>query len=305
MANIWNDPLEALLVTHVDDVANTVRYAVALSSAYDHRAVVTVLTGKAPTLQEAVVEMTEKFVLTTWATPVDLYTDYQRVFDSINQLRSSFPHIQPYLIAKVSKHRLYKDAKDALAEEEEQERAHTQNINPEFTTLAVDGSWSRYNKHGGWAVMDKSGRWYVRSGAHVNNATQTELEAIHLAVRKFKGPLKILSDCKQAIGLVINAKNTGGKSDSKIVNDIITAIGPRTVILNWVPSHEGLALNEGANRLAVAARRGFTARLPRDTLKDTCSYIVDETLAAEGKVEPSVRPVSSQMKSPVYHKSSN
>jgi len=284
----WREPQEALLILHRDTQAEVTKYAVALSSSLDHRAEVELLLGHAENKNQAMADATDMFIRKTWGIPVDLYTPFLQVYQSLLDLRSNFPHVQPHFLQKATTHRLYACAREALV------RTDLPPPVPQYKNVAVDGSWSRSNNKGGWSALREDGLWYIGSGSSVQNPTYTELAAIYLAVKKFKGPLRILSDCQPAIHSVQQAQKNNGTSEIKLANAVAEAIAKRPIKLEWVPSHSGMALNEGANRLAIASRRGLSAGLLDQVKKVTCPNIVAETLASNGHVLPSSRPVSAK-----------
>ncbi len=55
---------------------------------------------------------------------------------------------------------------------------------------------------------------------------------------------------------------------------------PGPVQLRWVRGHSGHPLNEGADRLALHARRSQTAGLPAGTAADIARGIAEETRMA-------------------------
>jgi ribonuclease HI len=69
----------------------------------------------------------------------------------------------------------------------------------------------------------------------------------------------------------------------------------REVTWEWVPAHAGHALNEGADRLALAARRAGENKTDRQLLRTISTDIAKEMSKAhrEGRsVEPTMRPVA-------------
>lgn len=135
-------------------------------------------------------------------------------------------------------------------------------------TVAVDGSYSRRNKTGGAGILADNGIWAAKSLEKVNSPLETELAAIKLALRKTPPyvPLTILVDSWDAIHTV--TKNRTPAGCAVVATQIQNLLKNRDVTFQKVKGHNGNYLNEGADNLAVAARRNLDAQITNETTKN-------------------------------------
>ncbi len=95
---------------------------------------------------------------------------------------------------------------------------------------------------------------YAQGFAPTRDVTLAELLAIRLALTTFAGPLIVLTDSRGAISRIQHPSAATAKQRAA-VTEIHRLRKGRAVTFRWVKGHNGHALNEAADRLAVAARR--------------------------------------------------
>lgn len=162
-------------------------------------------------------------------------------------------------------------------------------------TVATDGSAG----HGGWGAA-----WIGDTGAYGTDAEDdcgrgnsraryAEFHAVAAALEAhpFKRPLRILTDCLALIETVEKHRAqtptyAQAASLPRPLARIMVALRGRDVEFEHVRAHQGNVLNQGADRLAVNARRAVQLRTPEATRTATLARIAAETMtsyAADGE----------------------
>ncbi len=95
---------------------------------------------------------------------------------------------------------------------------------------------------------------YAQGFAPTRDVTLAELLAIRLALTTLAGPLIVLTDSRSALSRIQHPSTATAKQRA-VVTEIHRLRRGRAVAFRWVKGHNGHALNEAADRLAVAARR--------------------------------------------------
>lgn len=94
------------------------------------------------------------------------------------------------------------------------------------------------------------------SSLRTHNVKLAELEAIHLALRSYKGrPVQVLTDSRPALCALLADPASHDKATAAVINRIRYAMGRRPVTVTWIKGHVGHELNEAADRLAKSAAR--------------------------------------------------
>jgi ribonuclease HI len=161
---------------------------------------------------------------------------------------------------------------------------------------ATDGS-SGFRRGGavsGWGWVSNIGLYDV--GTHpTGDILAAELYAICRVVKATPAhrPLTVQVDSKAAL-TVVDALRRGASPLSfpvsremhltSLMRRLVERLDGRDATFEWVPSHAGHALNEGADRLAVMARRTSQAGLPKSAREPLAERIVAEALAAHRSV---------------------
>jgi len=218
--------------------------------------------------------------------PADVYTSDTQVHAALVQERVSMPWMEPHPVNRALTHSMRRPAHEYAVKSGPAKKVSR-------LTVAVDGSWSRGTRTGGWSYLTADGRWGVDSQGHVHDSLEAELRAIRLLLtQQRQGALLIETDCASALD-VISSKSSPAHL-VRLVSDIRSLLEGRDVSFEWVPAHSGMTLNEGADRLAVTARRSREAAVAPEVRAKMLERIVDETTqaAATGAVlQPSRRPV--------------
>ncbi len=153
--------------------------------------------------------------------------------------------------------------------------------------VAVDGSWGRALGAGGWAFVASDGTHRSGSDMGVRSSTQAELRAIRLALMTIptRRSVTIRTDSRVALAWLRDPGSTQPALRSEVFA-ITALLEGRDVVLQWVKGHAGPGLHDGADRLAVAARRAHEARLGTTAPAQVAGRIVAESLAAhrDGRV---------------------
>lgn len=157
--------------------------------------------------------------------------------------------------------------------------------------VATDGSAKRTstNNTAGFGWIAEDGR---HGQGRINGSVlAAELAAIEnlLAHLPAKRDLTVLVDSRSALNVVHQlqrgvAAPTGAKGvPENLLHGVAKGLvkyAHHTVQFKWVRAHSGHVLNEGADRLAVQARRGKSLRVPADVQAMTRERIVQETMEA-------------------------
>jgi ribonuclease HI len=148
---------------------------------------------------------------------------------------------------------------------------------------ATDGSFNRGKFAGGgcgWIREDGAhGSFAIRCGSVLD----TEVFAVHALLRASKKiRLTISVDSQPAIHLMTKAETFPHSASKRLISavteirEMLAATGSRLI---WVRGHNGHPLNEGADRLAVVARR-HELGVDGDVTREIVGRIVEETIAA-------------------------
>lgn len=147
--------------------------------------------------------------------------------------------------------------------------------------VATDASKRHRGQAVGIAYVDETGRFRQAAIAHACSVLVGELSAIAMAVSSLrKRDLHVITDSLFAVRALSGspecASERFGSSVGALVRKVQRAVGARSVRFTWVRGHSGHELNEIADRLAVAARRGCEARLTRSELGAIAMRIVED-----------------------------
>lgn len=126
---------------------------------------------------------------------------------------------------------------------------------PRTVVAAVDGSFGRKMRRGGWAFVTESGKHAAGSG-DAQSSDESELRAIDLLLTRTRESdrLVVLTDSQTAIAF-LEGRRVPPPRLASLVDRIAAMVRDREVTFTWVKGHAGHALNEAADRLAIAERR--------------------------------------------------
>lgn len=160
-------------------------------------------------------------------------------------------------------------------------QAHQVRVNAAPLAAAADGSWSRYSHRGGLGVVFADGQWVAKSVPRSSSPLLSELFAVATALTRTDGsPLLLMTDSQSVLNAVKEAPVTLSNAEFTAVKRIreLLKASPRTQ-LRKVKSHSGVALHDGADSLAVAARRHKEAPLFDEKMRsEVYERIVNEAL---------------------------
>lgn len=159
-------------------------------------------------------------------------------------------------------------------------------------TAASDGSHASHTRRGSWAWLAEDGTFGF-GHARCTEPLEAELHGVHqlLMAAPATHDLTVLCDSRAAIGLVnaLFPVRPGGpwrdpEARSARVHGILRAIREQlaarpSVSLRWVRGHAGHPLNEGADRLALHARRAVAGRVDPGTARATAVAIATEAVS--------------------------
>jgi ribonuclease HI len=147
--------------------------------------------------------------------------------------------------------------------------------------VAVDGSWGRGSRMGGWAFVSEDGTFASASGSHVAGSAEPELRSILMLLRRVPAEraLSIQTDSRAALAWLRDPTRAPRQSRST-VHGIAERLDGRDVTLSWVKGHAGQGLHDGADRLAVAARRAREGQLGSVAPAGIAERIVAESVDA-------------------------
>lgn len=224
---------------------------------------------------------------------VNLFTDCEELHNAVAESRTGlFSHVEPHergFGAHGWKHDVLGAAIAALPD-------------AETLTLATDGSFSRHDRVGGWAAVCANGR-YMFGSARLSGSLAAELHAIHGAATLLGAvpahvPILVLSDSLGAIRAATEESPVPPGVPAALVDQIRSGkLGRPQVSFQWVPAHSGHALNEAADRIAVAARRNRQARVARKVTDAIAARVAAEYVPVFTRgdtVSPSRSPVEAR-----------
>lgn len=198
--------------------------------------------------------------------------------------RSSFPgvYVLPSYVPDFDDLFLFAEALiDDRFGQKEHDRGEASEHRP-TTVLHVgtDASASARRDGVGIACLSEDGTYRQDVLAHTTDVLLGELAAIDLALRTFTGhDLVIYTDSRLAINIVEKMPESTPSVRRQVGMRIREARAERSITLRWVRGHSGHPLNEGADRLALHARRCFQSGIERKTQVDTASWIAQDALA--------------------------
>lgn len=209
--------------------------------------------------------------------PVAVFTRQSRISDAA----SAIANVAAFPQAMAKHHHLGFVAQREL---DTQLTAATQ-LSPRLT-VATDGSWSRHTRAAGWAFLAQDGKFRQGSFDHATSPDAAELHAIWRVMRAFPSTqrLRILSDSRHAIAF-IRDPSKAPVALRREATEIASVMSERDIQIQWVKGHTGAGLHDGADRLAVQARRTREANLARGQAGAVARRIVAESLAADSAVK--------------------
>lgn len=155
--------------------------------------------------------------------------------------------------------------------------------------VGTDGSYGRGGTVGGWGWITETGR-YAFGHVDATDPLTAELAAIRAALGALSArtPLEVVADSRAALALLDRAQHaahtgerldhaTGDRRVDRVVASLPGLLRERDVTFRWVRGHSGDPLNEGADRLAVHARRSAQATMNPDDRALVARHIAAET----------------------------
>lgn len=234
---------------------------------------------------------------------IDLYCPHEGLCETLAAMPTAFPHltVMPRTELTASGF-LVRAARKAAFSTIQDGDTDPGSFAPESTDVdtgsvprvvaATDGSagFRRGVAVSGWGWVTSTGL-YEHGPLRVSNILAAELYAVYRLLRgtpKTK-PLTVLVDSQAALRIVADLRagaaptgfgTGGGHRMTVVLRRIAELCEDRDVRFEWVPSHSGHPLNEGADRLAVQARRHAQTGVDKQTSATVAAHIVAETLAA-------------------------
>ncbi|MEV8564971.1 RNase H family protein [Streptomyces sp. NPDC051322] len=159
-------------------------------------------------------------------------------------------------------------------------------------TAASDGSHASHTRRGSWAWLAEDGTFGF-GHARCTEPLEAELHGVHELLKgaPTTHDLTVLCDSRAAIRLVnsLFPARPGGpwrapEARSARVHGTLHAIRQQLaarppVLLRWVRGHDGHPLNEGADRLALHARRAVAGHVDPGTARATAAAIATEAVS--------------------------
>lgn len=140
--------------------------------------------------------------------------------------------------------------------------------------VATDASKAKNRRGTGLGCVSATGVHHMRMACDARSILERELLAIHMAVCRFSDPkLHILTDSRLALAC-LDGTYEGRPHIVEIVERIRNRTKGRAVEFSWVRGHNGHALNEVADRLAVTARRCHEANVSPEVASTIARNIV-------------------------------
>nr|NLI49199.1 hypothetical protein [Propionibacterium sp.] len=151
---------------------------------------------------------------------------------------------------------------------------------PAPLTVATDASRGRVPGLG-LACIAEDGRHAVAYRAASESIHAGELRALRLALDTFPGVrLRLLTDSRLAVAWIADPAAAPTRALRALATPIAAEVRRRRCEVTWVRGHAGHPLNEAADRLAVAARRGVQLGQPADVCADIARRIASELSTA-------------------------
>ena len=238
--------------------------------------------------------------------PIDLYCANAELCTALHEMNAVFAHITVHpwsestnrgLLVRTA-HRAAFDAIQSLSPEHQVDRAAS-DPSPldgvETVIAATDGSSGFRSRKN--AKMVSGWGWITNTGTHGCGQVEggsilaAELYAIRALLESTRRNARmiVLSDSKDALRVVQALGNgesptsftfTGANKALSTLRRIQALLTERDVTFEWVRSHSGHSLNDGADRLAMHARRAAQCDLEKATSDALVRQIVEETLGA-------------------------
>lgn len=257
------------VVIAVERDTRTGEYGWAVLYGADRKAVPAVTTGfgwESAAYEQVVAEAVATLTSMFGGLPLRVYSTFDGVLARLGSATE-----QLWVVCSRHESSLHPWRHDALRYVREQ-MTHVMRTRPTSVGLvaAADGSWSRRSHLGGLGVVFADGRWVAQPVTRSPSPLLAELRAIATALKLAQGvPLQLMTDSREALNVLKNPPAALSKTQFKSVRHIrrLLRASPETV-LRKVKAHSGIALHDGADELAVAARRHHEAAVVDDELRD-------------------------------------
>jgi ribonuclease HI len=237
--------------------------------------------------------------------PIDLYCANADLCQALGEMNAVFSHITVHpwsettsrgLLVRTA-HKAAFTAIQTLSPERSVDLPSGATDSTDSTDLpviaATDGSSGFRGRRNtrmvsGWGWITNTG---THGSGHIDGGSvlAAELYAIRALLESTRTDTRliVLSDSKDALRIVEALQHgesptaftfTGVGKALSTLRRLQALLTDRDVTFQWVRSHSGHALNEGADRLAVHARRAAQCELAKDTHDALIRQIVEETL---------------------------
>lgn len=236
------------------------------------------ITGHAASLDDGCTAALAALQRATNNTPVHLFTNRRQVADAAADVDA----MTVFPLSLHKHHRLGAEGHRRLAAELQSARAEAPRLD-----VAVDGSWARFTRVGAWAVLGADGTHRTGALRRAAGPVVCELQAIRQSLLAHPGPrrLLVLCDSREAIDLARHPQHApvALRPLAIAVNNLLRG---RDVDLAWTKGHQGPGLHDGADRLAVQARRAHEFGTPAAVAQAIAQLIVTESIDAHHKEGP-------------------
>lgn len=225
--------------------------------------------------------------------PFDFYCGNQQFVDTITSCSAMFPHItvHPWTEASPNGTLVRAARKAASALNPASTLLPTQNQHACHRVVATDGSTGNLSFKGqravsGWAWISESGEHQTGTvdGANILLAELTAIQAAISATPNGTS-LTVLTDSQNARNIAMNLLDEGKMHSAcpaslrQVAAHLRRDATGKDITITWVRGHSGHALNDGADRLALNARRCAQSGTPDDVAAQVRARIVADTLS--------------------------
>jgi ribonuclease HI len=155
--------------------------------------------------------------------------------------------------------------------------------------VATDASVGLGRGSAGIACVDERGCYHAEQFAS-RDVLYCELKAVLLALQRFPGPLRILTDSRSAIRLIDGSSPPKTRPVARVLAQVRRHLIGRQSTVEWVRGHADHPLNEAADHLALAARRRIEFAIPAESHQQICQRITTSLAAASSEGVPAVPP---------------